>query len=97
MNTSQIDRRSKFTRRRVDRPSSPPRDGPSDLDEIIDDLFGTPALARTQETYFQVYALVRAALEQVGRPDTEAARDAAEDAVDAHLRDRLTAGGDRRE
>jgi hypothetical protein len=59
-------------------------------------LFGPPALAESEETYFQIYASVRAILRQLRRPDPIAAIRAFCDALCTHLNRRGRGGGEER-
>lgn len=83
--------------RRSESPSGtrfPPVDaGDSGVGELYLELYDPPALASTTETYFLVYANVRAILENEGIPHAQVAAQAARDAAAQHIKRRLAVGG----
>jgi hypothetical protein len=79
---------------RASRGDPPPSDGGA---KAYLDLFGPPALASTEDTYFQSFAKLQAILEGAPKSHAHAVLDAARDVAEAHVERRLAGGGQRDE
>jgi hypothetical protein len=105
MNTQAAEHRSDSSKRPPRAGSSGPTSGadPPSGDtgdrgaEAYLDLFSPPALASTEDTYFQSFAKLQAILEGAPKSHAHAVLDAARDVAEAHVERRLAGGGQRDE